>query len=57
MLMLFLIFVLLLSPGPFRLLALPSVPDHFLSFFDAEREWSGILGVAEKEGRASVVPA
>src|SRR5207244_3149534 len=44
-------------PGPVRLLALSSVPDHSRSLFEVEREWSGILGVAEKEGRASVLPA
>ena len=35
-------------------LALSSVPDHSRSLCEVEREWSGILGVAEKEGRASV---
>ncbi len=51
--------LLLLPPArpSFVLFALSSVPDHFLSFFEVEGEWSGILGVAEKEGRASVFPA
>ena len=34
-----------------------SVPDHHHLFLEVEWGWSGILGVAEKEGRASVLPA
>ena len=47
----------LLRPALCLVAALSSVADHSRSLLQVEGEWSGILGVAEKEGRAAVSPA